>query len=84
MKTCVLVRADAIGHEALFNGWYGAAEPEAPTTVPNIENDTPLPGLPDVVCDLAIIVQKRELAGIEVGVDVPWSQVLEQQVFIGG
>ena len=66
----MLVCTNAVGYEALLNRWYCTAEPEASSAVPHIENDTPLPGLPDIVRDFAIIFQEGELACIEVGVDI--------------
>ena len=58
------------GTKPLTDHWRRIAEPEAGCPVPKVENHPTLPRPEEVIEDLSLIVDHRELLGEDVGVNV--------------
>ena len=64
-------------------GRHGGAIPKAGRSVAKVEVDAPLARLMHVVVHCAVFIDDGELAGKDVGVDISWAQVLEEEIGIG-
>ena len=78
----VQIGADRVGQKALLDGAGAVAKPEAARAVAQIKDDTPLARLEHVGVDVAIRIQHRDVGGVDMGMDVARSRLLQDEFFI--
>src|SRR5438093_107452 len=72
----VQVSGNRIGNKTLLDCGNGLAKKQAATAVTNVEDDSALSGLEQILVDLTGVVEHRHGAEVGVSVNIAWPQLL--------